>query len=151
MNKLVNVTEDGKELVKIVREGGTYGTLSTESIQILMEVLNNSDLGNVLKMAVDIKTDLNMVYNHNIPHSHETLRKYLGIKSESMYMKLISRLVKAGVVYKFEGLILGEVRKTLLINPFLFNKRACFDKKVIEVFETFTISNSKLLKQKDEN
>jgi len=147
-NKVLSVKED-TGLVKIDRPDGSYGTFSAESIQVLMGVLNKSDLGSVLSIAVDIKTPLNVVYNNNIPHSHETLQRYLGIKSESMYMKLISRLVKAGVVYKLEGLIQGEVRKIILINPFLFAKRATFDKKVIEVFATFPISHNKNSKKEE--
>lgn len=115
-----------------------YATISTSAIFSLMEVLNNSDLANTLKLTLCAQTPLSLLYNSNNQlHSNESLQKYLEIASQSKYFDLIRRLIKAGVLYQIKGLIHGEVRKIYMINPFLSKKRKVFDDKVIEVFQSF--------------
>lgn len=137
-NQLIVVKDTG--MASIIRDNGEYGTFG--NLGVFLDIISDSDLKKACKMAVDIKTPLNMVYNNNVPHTHETLRQYLGIKSESEYHKMLRRLMKAGVIYKLEGLVNGEVRKTILINPFLFTKRKIFDQKVLEIFSPYLISNT---------
>ena len=114
-----------------------YAVIDSDALLALMQVLNNSDLANVIKMAVVTKTPLNVVFNGNIPHTNETLQKYLELKSESKYIGLIRRLIKIGVLYQIKGLIYGEVRVCYMLNPFLTRKRKQFESKVFEVFEQF--------------
>lgn len=115
-----------------------YATISTKAMFTLMEVLNNSDLANTLKMSLCAKGPLSLLYNENNQlHSNETLQKYLEISSESTYYNLINKLIKVGVLYQVKGLIHGSVRKIYMINPFLSKKRKVFDEKVIEVFQSF--------------
>ena len=114
-----------------------YAVIDSDALLALMQVLNNSDLANVIKMAVVTKTPLNVIFNGNIPHTNETLQKYLELKSEAMYINLIRRLIKIGVLYQIKGLIYGEVRVCYMLNPFLTRKRKQFESKVFEVFEQF--------------
>jgi hypothetical protein len=115
-----------------------YATISTQAMFTLMEVLNNSDLANTLKMSLCAKGPLSLLYNENNQlHSNETLQKFLDISSKSSYFALINKLIKVGVLYQVKGLIYGEVRKIYMINPFLSKKRKVFDEKVIEVFQSF--------------
>jgi hypothetical protein len=114
-----------------------YAVLETEALLELTKLLNNSDLANVIKMSVVTKTPLNIVFNNTIPHTNETLQKYLEISSKSMFMKLITRLVSAGVLYQIKGRIYGEVRVCYMLNPFLSRKRKVFENKVFDVFEKF--------------
>ena len=114
-----------------------YAVIDSDALLALMQVLNNSDLANVIKMAVVTKTPLNVVFNGNVPHTNETLQKYLELRSEAMYITLIRRLIKVGVLYQIKGLIYGEVRVCYMLNPFLTRKRKQFESKVFEVFEQF--------------
>lgn len=115
-----------------------YATISTEAMLQLATVLNNSDLGNTLKMSLCAQTPLSLLYNNNNQlHSNKSLQEYLEIKSEAKYFDLIRRLIKAGVLYQIKGLIHGEVRKIYMINPFLSKKRKVFDEQVIKVFKSF--------------
>lgn len=115
-----------------------YATISTKAMFLLMDVLNNSDLANTLKMTLCAKGPLSLLYNDNNQlHSNESLKKYLNISSESSYFALINKLIAVGVLYQVKGLIHGKVRKIYMINPFFSKKRKVFDEKVIEVFQSF--------------
>lgn len=120
-----------------------YSVISTDAAQILFEILNNSDFANVMKMALVVRTDWSILFNNTVPHTNETLQKYLKIKSEAMFMGLIRRLMKAGVLYQVKGLIWGEVRVIYLINPYLCRKRKVFENRVLDVFRKFTKDNEK--------
>ncbi len=132
--------------VKVTQESGmvvvdsdNYAVLETDAMLALMKVLNNSDLCNVLKMSVATKTALNIVFNNNIPHTNDTLQKYLEIGSQSKFISLIKRLISAGVLYQIKGKIYGEVRVCYMLNPFLSRKRRLFEAKVFDVFEKFKL------------
>lgn len=114
-----------------------YSVISTEAITMLNQVLNNSDLANVIKMAIVVKTPLSIVFNNNVPHTNDTLQKYLEIKSQSMFIGLIKRLIKAGVLYQMKGLIYGKVRVIYIINPYICRKRKVFENKILDIFQQF--------------
>ena len=114
-----------------------YAVISSEAVEALQSVLNDSDLGKVMKMSLTIKTDLSILFNENIPHTNKTLQYYLKIKSEAMYIGLIKRLMRAGVLYQIKGLIWGEVRVIYMINPYICRKRKTFENRVLEVFRKF--------------
>jgi hypothetical protein len=114
-----------------------YAVISSEAVDVLQSVLNDSDLGKVMKMSLTIKTDLSILFNENIPHTNKTLQQYLKIKSEAMYIGLIKRLMRAGVLYQIKGLIWGEVRVIYMINPYICRKRKIFGNRVLEVFRKF--------------
>jgi len=125
-----------------------YSVIETEAILVLSQILNNSDLANVIKMAVVVRTPLSIVFNNNIPHTNETLQKYLAIKSEAMYMGLIKRLMKAGILYQIKGLIYGEIRVCYIINPYICRKRRTFENKVLDIFKQFKRDNYESLVNK---
>lgn len=131
-----SITIDEKTDMSVVSYSD-YSVISTEAITILTQLLNNSDLANVIKMSIVVKTPMSVLFNHNIPHTNETLQKYLEIKSESMYMGLIKRLMNVGVLYQMKGLIFGEVRRIYIINPYICRKRRVFENKVLDIFQQF--------------
>lgn len=123
-----------------------YAVIETEAILYLSSILNNSDLANVVKMAVTTRTPLNIIYaNNNIPHTNDSLQKYLEIDSKSMFIKLIRRLIKEGILYQIKGRISGDVRVCYMLNPYLSRKRKHFEDRVFQVFEKF----EKQLKEED--
>ena len=121
-----------------------YSVISTEAIIMLSRILNNSDLANVIKMSITVKTPLSVLYNDDIPHTNYTLQKYLEIKSESMFIGLIKRLMKAGVLYQIKGLIHGEVRVIYIINPYICRKRRVFENQILDIFEQFKADLNRL-------
>ena len=118
-----------------------YAVLDTEAFLILAKVLNNSEFANVVKMAITTKTQLNILYNNNIPHSNHTLQEYLEIKSKSTFFELIKKLMEIGVIYQIKGRIHGEVRVIYMLNPLISKKRNTFDSKVIKIFERLLDNN----------
>ena len=130
----VTVTEP-TELVVVKYDN--YAVIETEALHMMAQLLNNSDLANVIKMSVTTKTPLNLIYNNNIPHTNETLQRYLQVKSESKYMQLMKRLMKVGILYQIKGLIHGEVRVCYMLNPFISKKRNTVDKDIINIFSEF--------------
>lgn len=134
----VKITEESG---MVVLDSDNYAVLETEAMLALMKVLNNSDLCNVLKMSVTTKTALNIVFNNTIPHTNDTLQKYLQIGSQSKFIALIKRLISAGVLYQIKGKIYGEVRVCYMLNPFLSRKRRLFEAKVFDVFEKFKLES----------
>jgi len=115
----------------------TYAVIETEALEVMSRILSDADLAKVFKMTSLTQTPLNIIYNNNIPHTNETLQKYLELKSESMYIQLIRRLMKAGILYQIKGLIYGEVRVCYMLNPFISKRRQTFDKKVTTIFADF--------------
>lgn len=122
-------------LVKIESDG--YAVFSTDSIDELFRILNNSDVAHVLKMGRTVRVPLNVLYNYSIPHTHETLQVYLEIKSKSMFIKFIRRLMKKGILYQIKGLIRGEIRVIYMMNPFVCRRGNNFDKRILDVFSSF--------------
>lgn len=116
-----------------------FAVIEAEAVIALSRILNNSDLANVFKMAITVKTAQNMLYNNNIPHSNATLQKYLQLKSEAMYMALIKRLMAVGVLYQLKGLINNEIRVCYILNPFVARRRKVVENKIIEIFTQFNI------------
>lgn len=120
-----------------------YAVIEIPALLSLMQILNNSDIGNIIKMSITTKTPLNIVFNNNnIPHTNDSLQDYLQIASKSMFLKLIKRLIKAGVLYQIKGRIYGEVRVCYMLNPFLSRKRKQFEQKVLDVFNDFKLDKS---------
>ena len=121
-----------------------YAVIDSDALLTLMSMVNNSDLANIIKMAIVTKTPLNIVFNNHVPHTNESLQKYLELNSKSMFIKLIRRLIKIGVLYQIKGKIYGEVRVCYMLNPFLTRKRKQFESKVFEVFDQFKKENLNL-------
>lgn len=130
----VTVTEEGNY---VVITSDDYVVLDCKTVNYLSEVLSKPEMQSILKMATDLKTPLNIVYNGPQPHSNESLQKFLGYSSEAMFLKLLKKLIREGVLYQIKGKISGEVRVIYMMNPFLARKRKTIDKEVFNVFNPF--------------
>jgi hypothetical protein len=134
-NKMsVTVTEKGDY---VVMTSDDYIVLDSQAVSYLVNTLSRTEFSSMMAMTVDLKTPLNIVFNGPTPHTNETLQKYLGYSSKAMFLKLIGKLMKVGVLYQIKGNIQGEVRVIYMMNPFLARKRKTVDNKVIEVFRSF--------------
>ena len=131
---VVTVTEEGNY---VVITSDDYVVLDCKTVNYLSDILSRTEMNNILMMATDLKTPLNIVYNGPQPHSNESLQVFLGYSSKSTFIKLLQKLIKTGVIYQIKGNIRGEVRVIYMINPFLARKRKTIDKEVFEVFKPF--------------
>lgn len=122
----------------ITIESDHFVVVDVEVIKVLMKVLNDADLAKVLKMGLTTTTPLNILTNtNNHFHTNSTLQDYLSIKSESMFMKLMRRLMKAGILYQLKGNVNGHVRVIYMMNPLLSRKRKTFDPELKKIFRSF--------------
>jgi hypothetical protein len=131
---VVTVTKEGNY---VVITSDDYVVLDCKTVNYLSDILSRTEMNNILMMATDLKTPLNIVYNGPQPHSNESLQVFLGYSSKSTFIKLLQKLIKAGVIYQIKGNIRGEVRVIYMMNPFLARKRKTIDKEVFEVFKPF--------------
>jgi hypothetical protein len=131
---VVTVTKEGDY---VVITSDDYVVLDCKTVNYLSDILSRTEMNNILMMATDLKTPLNIVYNGPQPHSNESLQIFLGYSSKSTFIKLLQKLIKAGVIYQIKGNIRGEVRVIYMMNPFLARKRKTIDKEVFEVFKPF--------------
>lgn len=136
-NTKTMVTKEKNGMMSIHSEN--YAVIDSDALMVMANMLNNSDLANVIKMAIVTKTEWNVLYNHTSPHSKESLKEYLQIKSEAMYIQLIKRLMQAGILYRIEGKIHGSMRKCYLLNPFISRKRKIFSVELAEIFSEFKL------------
>lgn len=114
-----------------------YVILDAKALLYLSQYLNRSELGSIYVMSSDLKTEINIIYNNNIPHTNETLQNKLGIASPNTFNLLMKKLMKFGVVYQIKGRIMGSVRVIYMMNPFLARKRKTIHKDIIEIFDEF--------------
>jgi hypothetical protein len=131
---VVAVTKEGDY---VVITSDDYVVLDCKTVNYLSDILSRTEMNNILMMATDLKTPLNIVYNGPQPHSNESLQVFLGYSSKSTFIKLLQKLIKVGVIYQIKGNIRGEVRVIYMMNPFLARKRKTIDKEVFEVFKPF--------------
>lgn len=123
------------DLVKVI--SNDYCTMDTTIMRYLSTQLNRQELGSINIMALDLKTDQNLVYNGNIPHTNETLQEKLGIASRNTFTLLIRKLMHLGVLYQLKGKIFGEVRMIYMMNPYLARKRSLINGTQIKFFDKF--------------
>jgi hypothetical protein len=130
----VSITEKGDY---VVMSSDDYVVLDSETVRFLSNELSRSELSNVLLMATDLKTPLNLVYNGPQPHSNESLQSFLGYSSRDKFFKLLKKLMELGVLYQIKGRISGELRVVYMLNPYIARKRKTIDNTVFNVFQTF--------------
>lgn len=130
----VSVTEKGDY---VVMSSDDYVVLDSATVRYLSHELSRAELSNVLMMATDLKTPLNLVYNGPQPHSNESLQAFLGYSSKDKFFKLLKKLMELGVLYQIKGKISGDIRVVYMLNPYIARKRKTIDNTVFKVFEPF--------------
>jgi len=130
------VKKEKQDLITITSDH--FVVVDVEVIKVLANIVNDADLAKILKMSLTTTTKWNIITNDNNHfHSNDTLQKYLQIKSKSMFIKMMGRLMKAGILYQIKGNIQGSVRKIYMMNPLLSRKRKTFDPEVKKIFKSF--------------
>ncbi len=134
--KITQVSEDSKY---VIIQSDDYTVIDCDAMRYLASVLNRSEIGSIVIMNTDLKTPINLVFNNNMPHTNDTLQKALGYVSKAMFLNLIKKLIKLGILYQIKGNIMGEVRVVYMMNPLLARKRKQLDSKVFEVFKELRV------------
>lgn len=132
---MISVKEDTELFT--MKQFENFAVINTDTLSKVAKLLNNADLGHLLKLFPLTKTELNMLYNNTIPHSNATLQKYLEIGSRAKFTELIKRLMKAGVLYQIKGNIRGSIRVVYIMNPYLSNRRKTFHLSLYDIFKDF--------------
>lgn len=132
-NKTIEVKEN-TDLFTIHKDN--YAVISTDAIIKLQETLNPVQLGYFFKMIPLTKTEMNVVFNHSVPHTNKSLMNYLNITNRTFHL-VIKKLTTAGVLYQLKGNINGAIRVIYIINPFISSRRKKFDKKLLTIFKDF--------------
>lgn len=130
----ITVTEEG-DFVVITSDD--FVILDSKTVKYLNTLLSKTEMSNLLLMAQDLKTSLNIIYNGPIPHTHDSLQEFLGYSSKAMFLKLLKSLMNHGVIYQIKGRIMGEIRVIYMLNPFVARKRKTIDKQVFNIFQPF--------------
>jgi hypothetical protein len=129
---ITQYTEDGKY---VIIKSDSFTIIDADAMEYLSKVLNKSEVGSMMVMANDLKTPFNLIFNHNRPHTHDTLQEAIGFKSKSMFIKFMGKLMKLGVLYQVKGNIMGEVRVIYMMNPLVARKRSKLDSQVFDIFK----------------
>lgn len=112
-----------------------FAVVDTDILLLISKKLSNNELGHLFKMIGLTKTDLNILYNHSVPHTNKSLQKYLEIKSNKTFFELVKVLMKDGILYQMKGSINGAVRVIYLLNPYLSSRRKTFNKSLLTIFK----------------
>lgn len=126
-----------KDTGMMVVNSDDYAVIDSKAFLQLIEELNNADLAHVVKMFPLTKTEMNIIYNNNVPHTNATLQEYLKIGSQSKFSNLVKRLIKVGVIYQIKGNIYGRVRTIYMLNPFISRKRKTISEDLTTIFKNF--------------
>lgn len=119
-------------------ESDNYMVFDSKALVYLYSVVNKSTLGSILMLTALLKTNANIIYNNNIPHTNKSLQRYLGITSEAMYFKLIKDLEDKKIIYKTKSKVIGRVMTIYIFNPFIARKRHTIDKEILSLFSDET-------------
>lgn len=147
-NDLVNYktgeTFDEDKVIHITEETGysiinydDYTVFDSRAIAYLQSILSRPEMSSVMTMASDLNSLFNLVFNKTVPHTNETLQQHLGYNSKAMFINLIRKLIKVGVLYQIKGNIGGEVRIVYMFNPYIARKRKKINNDVMDVFKSF--------------
>lgn len=116
--------------------------VSTYELQELRKRLSNTDMGNVLLLAIKAKSILNLLCEGNFPYTSAELQKYLKLKSQSNFIALIKRLIAANVLCKVKINRFGKIGVGYVFNPMIARTQSSFDNDIIKAFKYATKDES---------
>lgn len=131
----------GKETIIAKKDTDLFTIESKEFIVIeskamiyLSKILTASEFEKVLCMANMVKTEFNILFNYNIPHTPDTLSKELQLTVDNL-TRLIKKLHKKGILAYIVSYKSGYLQKIYMLNPTVARKRKTFHNDLLEIFE----------------
>ncbi len=115
-----------------------YVIIDSKGIQYICSELSAVDCQRYTTMANWLKTEFNIVYNNNVPHSLDTLSAALGIDKDSA-TRLVNRLVKKGLMAYVVCAPSGFIQRLYMLNPSVVRKRRTFNKELMMFFKSYKI------------
>lgn len=129
--RLIKKTED------ITIKWENFTIVNDDMTAYLINNLSAPELGYLYIMMQDLKTNSNIIFNHNIPHINDTLQKKLGFSSQSMFFKLIKKLQELEIIHQSKARVSGSIRRIYIFNPHIARKRKSINKETMDIFESF--------------
>jgi hypothetical protein len=124
--------EDEREKV----DTRNYVTVDAEIVFELTALLKNCEISRLLKMALDVNTDENFIWDRDNerPHTNSSLPEYLGMKSYPNYSSFMSKMKKLGIVKQRKHLIGNRRVNVFTLNPYIARKRKYFLKSELDKY-----------------
>ena len=129
------------EKVKITKESDTititsdeYVVIDSKVMEYIKTILSATDFKRLLCMANMLKTEFNIVFNYNIPHTPDTLSEELELTIDDL-TRLIKRLQQKGIVAYCESYKSGYKQKLYMLNPTFARKHKTFNEEMLHIFE----------------
>lgn len=120
-----------------------YVTVDADIVAELSEVLKNCEISRVLKMALNVNTDENFIWDtvNERPHTNASLAEYLGMKSYPNYSSFMGKLKRHGIVVERKHLVGTRRVNVFSLNPYIARKRKYFLKSELEKYsKDFSLS-----------
>ena len=112
----------------------SYIALDGNALETMSEGLSSDDKAKFIKMANWLKTEFNVVFNNNRPHTLESLSTALGIHKDNT-TKLVKRLVAKGLMAYVVCAPSGYTQKLYILNPIVAKKRDRFNRVLLLFFK----------------
>lgn len=140
LNYDIKITQD-THLMTI--HSDEYVVVDSDAYEYLEGFLKPVELAYILKMSNMLKTEMNALFTgNNHPHTLDTLSREVKLVYDRT-LRLVNKLVKVGVLYKFSGYRSNQPFKAYLMNPFLARKRKTVDKELGKLFDPLALRNKK--------
>ena len=132
-NETIVVQTDEEDLIQLELPKN-YARVNIDKITELSTLLSRSQLGNLFKLVPLTKTENNMLYNGNIPHTMKTLQKYLGFSNRSRFGELMSKWDDLNIIKKVKN---KKGRINFILNPLFSTRRKTYHPILEEYFIGF--------------
>ncbi|HMT02789.1 MAG TPA: hypothetical protein PKD00_05685 [Burkholderiales bacterium] len=99
-----------KETELITIESDEFIVIDSKAMAYISTILSPAEFKRVMCMANMLKTDFNIVFNHNIPHTPSTLSEELQLTIDDL-TRLVKRLHKKGILSYFVSYKSGYLQK----------------------------------------
>ena len=130
----IKVTKD-TDLITITSE--EYMVIDSNAWKYMVTLINNVDRDRVHLMGDTLKTDFNIVFNHNTPYTEEKLAEFLVLHIKK-FRQFINRLFKHNILAYTICAPSGFIQKIFMLNPTIVRKRKTFNKDLLNYFSNFS-------------
>jgi hypothetical protein len=111
-----------------------YSMVESAAILSLKDKIPINTIGIIVLLSITTKTESNILYNNNTPHTNKTLQEYLNFKSESQYFKTIKQLISLNILHTKKYQVQGKIRTIYMMNPYVCRKRAKLNDEIFNIF-----------------
>lgn len=115
-----------------------YVIMDSDVAKLIRARVSESDFSKLVRLSVYLSSKYNILLNHKIPFTQETLSEFLGLNRDNT-VKFVRRMTKQGVMVYTVCAPSGYERKVYIMNPQLFRKGKLYHDSILNVyFPSFT-------------